>query len=274
MPRTTDWICTAYGNSMFVSFDGNVTVNYASSPTGVTWTGRTITSAGYNSLGFGNGIFMAFADGSGVQTSTTGTSFTAATGTGLGGGSIIYSNGYYLNNWVSVLASSTSIAISSNNGSTWTAQTMSNSIYALTASPTRAVGVKNATTNTSYSTNLTTWTTGSMPVSSGWTGVAYGGGVFAAVSSTSGTTAASSTDGITWTARTMPATGTWFKVLWAGSNFAAFTQGGTTSATSPDGVTWTSRTITSPWWISGGVAPDRIVMVAYNASNATTISTS
>ena len=273
MPSTSDWICTAYGNSMFVSMINGVGTTYASSPTGATWTSRTVTSGSWSSVGYGNGIFMAFSDTGTTQTSTTGTSFSAATATGIGG-SVIYTNGYYLNNWVSVGAGSTSAAISANNGSTWTAKTLSNSVYAITASTTRAVGVKNATANTSYSTDLTTWTTGSMPSSSNWVSVAYGNGVFAATSSTSGTIAASSTDGITWTSRTMPATGTWAKVLWAGANFAAFTQGGTTSATSVDGITWTSRTITNKSWFSGAVAPDRIVMVAYDASNVSTISTS
>ena len=273
LPRTGDWICSAAGNGMVVAFDGNSLATYASSPTGATWTSRSITTGAYNSVGYGNGVFLVFENVGPTQTSTTGTSFTAATSTALGG-SIIYSCGYYLNNWLAIRASATSASISANNGSTWTAKTLSNSVYAITASPTRAVGVKNGTTNTSYSSDLTTWTTGSMPSSSTWTGVGYGNGVFFATSSVAGVGGASSTDGISWTSRTLPSSTTWFKVLWAGSNFIVFTQGGTVCATSTDGISWTSRTIGNAWWFSGGVINNSVVMVAYNASTASQISTS
>ena len=101
--------------------------------------------------------------------------------------------------------------------------------------------------------------TRTLPASSQWCAVAYGNGMFVAVSKTSGTDAASSPDGITWTSRTIPS-GAYNAVAYANGLFVAV--GSNLVSTSPDGITWTSRTAGTNQggcvsyggglWVSGG----------------------
>ena len=63
-----------------------------------------------------------------------------------------------------------------------------------------------------------------LPTSTQWASVTYGGGLFVAVAGANGastTIAASSPDGITWTARTLPASAPWSSVTYGGGLFAA-----------------------------------------------------
>lgn len=270
MPSSADWTGTAYGNSIFYAGINATGTAGASSPTGATWTSRSNPSTNLSATRFANGIFMGFGYPNIITTSSNGTSWSLATASGI---TNPVGATYGLSAFVASENGSTSAASSVNNGSTWTARTTSTIVQKLAGSSSRIVGIPNGTSSTA-TTNLTTWTTGTMPSSSNWYDVIAGNGIFVAVSVTSGTKAAYSSDGLSWTASTLPATGTWNCVLWAGANFAAFCNTGTTSATSLDGITWTSRTITNKWWFSGAVAPDRIVMVAYDASNVSTISTS
>lgn len=97
-------------------------------------------------------------------------------------------------------------------------------------------------------TNLNTLGTNSpiartLPTSQVWSATASNGSVIVAVSSTSGTSAASTSDGgVTWVSRTIP-TGVYRAVTWNGTVFCAV--GTNVCATSPDGITWTARTITA-----------------------------
>ena len=89
------------------------------------------------------------------------------------------------------------------------------------------------------------WTQRALP-SAEWTSVAYGNGVFVAVSNGEGTgngnIAATSTDGTTWTQRTLPSNQEWESVAYGGGTFVAVTAGAV-AATSSDGITWTQRTL-------------------------------
>ena len=63
-------------------------------------------------------------------------------------------------------------------------------------------------------TGIATWVTATMVSSSAWQAICYGNNLVVAVSSTSGTIAASSPAGVsaTWTLRTMPVTASWYAV--------------------------------------------------------------
>ena len=89
----------------------------------------------------------------------------------------------------------------------------------------------------------TTVATATLPTSQTWAGVAYGGGVFVAVPSTSGTAFASSPNGITWTARTSTLSAVYYGVVW-NQKIGLFLAWGNSSSyvTSPDGINWTTRT--------------------------------
>jgi hypothetical protein len=86
------------------------------------------------------------------------------------------------------------------------------------------------------------WTTRTSAANNTWNSVAYGNGLFVAVSSTStNQSVMTSSDGITWTLRTGTTTNSWKSVTFGNGLFVAVAQSGTGNRvmTSPDGITWT-----------------------------------
>ena len=90
-----------------------------------------------------------------------------------------------------------------------------------------------------------TWTSRTSTANIQWLSVAYGDGLFVAVSqSGTGNQVMSSPDGITWTSRTSAANNAWRSVAYGNGLWVAVSNTGTGNRvmTSPDGITWTSRT--------------------------------
>lgn len=121
-------------------------------------------------------------------------------------------------------------------------------------------------------TGITTWTTATIVQSSAWQSVCYGNNIVVAVSSTSGTIAATSPAGVTatWTLRTMPATASWYAVAYGLSKFVAVTGGASTvGAYSADGAKWTltGALTTSGDWRALTFGNDRFVTLSYNSTN-------
>lgn len=122
-------------------------------------------------------------------------------------------------------------------------------------------------------TGITTWTTATIVSSSAWQSVCYGNNIVVAVSSTSGTIAATSPAGVsaTWTLRTMPATASWYAVAYGLSKFVAVTGGASTvGAYSADGAKWTSTgaLTTNGDWRALTFGNDRFVTLSYNSTNS------
>jgi hypothetical protein len=89
------------------------------------------------------------------------------------------------------------------------------------------------------------WTAGSGAEGDSWRSVAYGNGLFVAVSdSGTGNRVMTSPDGITWTIRTSAADNNWNSVAYGNGLFVAVSDSGTGNRvmTSPDGITWKIRT--------------------------------
>jgi len=87
-----------------------------------------------------------------------------------------------------------------------------------------------------------TWTEYALPVSANWTGIAWSGTTFCAV--TDSDVAATSTDGQTWTQRTMPSNIHYNAITYGLGKFMAVASGPTDkAATSADGVIWTEITL-------------------------------
>jgi hypothetical protein len=79
--------------------------------------------------------------------------------------------------------------------------------------------------------------------SNNWDGIAYGNGVYVAVSSTGTNRVMTSTDGVTWTSRTASDNNSWYDVAFGNGVFVAVSENGTNRVmTSTDGISWTSRT--------------------------------
>ena len=117
------------------------------------------------------------------------------------------------------------------------------------------------------------WTTQTSPVNIDWNSIAYGNGVFVAVSiSGTGNRVMSSPDGKTWTSRTSPSDNNWCSVTYGNGLFVAVANNGTGSKvmTSPDGTRWTTRS--GPSSYASGVKVDLYEGMNFQTFRATTIS--
>lgn len=122
-------------------------------------------------------------------------------------------------------------------------------------------------------TGYSTWVTGTIVSSSNWQAVCYGNNIVVAVSSTSGTIAATSPTGLTatWTLRTMPATASWYAVAYGLDKFVAVTGGASTAgAYSADGAVWTSTgaLTASGDWRALTFGNDRFIAISYGSANS------
>lgn len=118
--------------------------------------------------------------------------------------------------------------------------------------------------------NQFNWVSGSMSSDSGWRSIAFGNGVFVALSG-SAAIAATSTDGRTWTQRTLPVSADFRSVVYANGLFVAVAYGSAIAITSPDGITWTQRTLpVSANWSSVTYGNGVFVAVASGGTTAAT----
>jgi len=159
----------------------------------------------------------------------------------------------------------TNYKYSTDNGSSWTAfspavTTPSVTIGGLTNGTTYSVklravnsagdgAVSDAVSVTPADVNAINWTGRTPAEANNWQSVAYGNGLFVAVSWNGTNRVMTSPDGITWTARSVPS-GEWKAVTFGNGLFVAVADYGTNRVmTSTDGTTWTARTAaaTSLW---------------------------
>ena len=234
-----------------LGYDKNYTVQDKSVLAGslhvAPWAATTLPASGnWNSIAYGNGLFVAIARTGGTAacaTSPDGITWTqrampAADWTG-----VTYGNGLFV-----AVASGGSIAATSTDGITWTQRSLpsTSNWWSVTYGNGLFVAVSASfDTKAATSPDGITWTARTMPTTANWYGVAYGNGVFVATSASGGTAAASSADGITWTARTLPANGDWYGLAYGNGVFVTLAASSVNAyaATSPDGVTWTQRTL-------------------------------
>jgi len=117
-----------------------------------------------------------------------------------------------------------------------------------------------------YSANGTGWSSASIPQGS-WSKVAYGNGLFVAVSLDG--KVISSTDGETWTSAVVPEL-SYSSVVYGDGIWVATALGGTTALRSTDGVTWTSVTLPEGAdWTDIAYGKGRFVAVAQSDSTVT-----
>lgn len=203
-------------------------------PVSYTATVRTLPSSqSWRSVAYGNGVFVAIADGpsNAAATSPDGITWTART-----------------------LPSS----------QPWSAITFGNGTFVAVA------GLGTATTVAATSTDGITWKARTLPTSAQWWAVTYGNGLFVAVAAGPSTAAATSPDGITWTARTLPLSRNWRSVAYGNGVFVTLSYANTNSAVSADGITWTSGTISVKSWAGITFGNGVFVAVAGAATQAAT----
>jgi hypothetical protein len=121
------------------------------------------------------------------------------------------------------------------------------------------------------------WTSRTSAADNTWQCIAYGNGLFVAVSSTGeGNRVMTSSDGTTWDSRPSAADNSWLSVTYGNGLYVAVSASGANRVmTSSDGTTWASRSSPSQQW-SGvtygnglfvAVAPDDKVMTSSNGIN-------
>jgi RHS repeat-associated protein len=119
------------------------------------------------------------------------------------------------------------------------------------------------TTNLTLSTNIT-WSASTIPDNS-WTGIAYGNGIFAAISSTGGNNEAHSTNGVNWTLSSMPSADAWQSITYGGGKFVAVSLESSSAAYSANGINWTATTLPAwNYWQSVAYGNGKFVAIAYN----------
>jgi hypothetical protein len=207
---------------------------------GTSWTGRTASrSAPWNSMTYGNGMFVAVASSgtsNRVMTSPDGINWTTRT-----------SAGDYL----------------------WEAVTYGNGMFV-------AVGSSSGTSNqVMTSPDGINWTMRTSAANNSWTEVAYGNGLFVATSQ-SGTNnrVMTSPDGVNWTSRTSAADNTWSGLTYGNGMFVAVAQTGSANRvmTSTDGITWNTQTSVDNTWTDVTYGNGIFVAVATNGTGVMTSS--
>jgi hypothetical protein len=197
LPALRMWTSVTYGNGIYVA------VSYgdvaATSEDGIVWELRSIPSANWESVAYGNDVFVAIASGgTSAAYSEDGITWNSATlPEGADWSSVVYGK----DKFVAVAFSDSS------------------------------------TTQTVYSTDGETWTSGSF--AGGCSSITYGNNKFVAIDgSTSGDTVFYSFDGINWTSVTLPTTQNWKSVTYGQGKFVAVANGYSFALTSDDGILW------------------------------------
>lgn len=136
-------------------------------------------------------------------------------------------------------------------GVNWNTRTLpAFAVWRIAAGGSLFVGISTFQNVSTYSTNGVSWTSATPPVAFGLRDIAYGGGLYVAVSTDRSYV---TTNGVTWTAGNLPTSG-YDKIVYEGGRFIATTSSSSTDiATSVDGVAWTLGTLpfSELWrWVS------------------------
>ena len=228
---------------------------------GIDWTSRAAADNSWQSVAYGNGLFVAVSSGgvtSGqIMTSPDGITWTPRTSAAASSWtSVTYGDGLF----VAVASSSSSGAarvMTSPDGVSWTARTTGVPDGCIWKGVTHgnnlfvAVAVYCSTQRVMTSPDGINWTGRASGVAANtWSKVTYGNGTFVAVAESGAPSQAmTSTNGIDWTARTTPSVGSpaagsyWTGITYGNNLFVAVAGSETNRVmTSPDGATWTAQT--------------------------------
>ena len=220
---------------------------------------------------YGNGVFVAIADGNGSGSnkfaySTNGTAWTATTVSNKIWKKVAYGNGKF------IAVASDGTMISSANGATWSAVVAAPVITysSLTYGNGYWVAVASGGTASAYSADGVTWTSSTLPEGADWNDIVYGKGKFVAVAqsdSSTTNTAYSTNNGQTWTLGSFA--GGCKSVAYGNGRFVAIEgdyAGANNVFVSFDGITWTAKTIQTANWQSIKYAQGLFVAVADNSN--------
>ena len=238
----------------FVAVPGGSSNTTIISADGINWTagGNLPSSSLWKTVGYGDGKFVALAQGSTAAAySTDGITWTSVT-LPVGGAwkSVVCGGGRF----VAVSYDISCGTVYSDDGITWHAGNLpTDGTYkweAITYGNGYFVAADmnpSSCAHSAYSTDGINWTLVAFPAVQGWPAVAYGGSTFVAIAGSSNQIARSTDNGGSWnwSAGTLPMA-TANTVCYGGGNFVVFCGGNTTAAYSTDGGnTWNSSTVPS-----------------------------
>ena len=230
-----------FANNLFVAVAshnpaGDNGVRVMTSADGISWTARTAPNADWQSVAYGNGLFVAVAtvtNGGGatkVMTSANGINWTArnpssATNPWRG---VAFGNGIF----VAVSGASPTgdpTIMTSMDGITWTGRSTPGNTTARSVTYGNGWFVAVSESGTIMtSPDGMTWTIRNSPADNAWQDVAYGNGRFVAVASSGkGNRAMSSVDGTNWLTENTPADNDWKGIAFSGNIFVAVSETGT-----------------------------------------------
>ena len=245
MPTTT-YVSIAYGNGIYAAVGGTGTSTGASSTNGTAFTVRSLPDLGsgsYSAVTYGNGYFVAISTGTTLATARSANGQTWVAGGNLPAGfttgtSVAYGNGRF----VAIASGGTKTAYSIDQGVTWvsyvTGLPSTQSWSTIRYGQGLFVAIATSSTVCATSEDGIYWVERTMPGSStNWKGLAFGNvgntPLWAAVSATSGTTAASLRTGARASGRMRAESGTLTEVrmIEPGSGYSAGVVTATTDTT-------------------------------------------
>jgi hypothetical protein len=275
------------GPKLYIALDSNYQFsthlsNFKYSTDAINWTQSTMPGSSYFSIVYGDDKFVAVGgkfdysstwpnyNSAGVAYSTNGTTWIEGSAIPTVDAenywfSVTYGGGKF------VVVGRGSIAAHSTNGVTWTLSGLpvNNEWRSVTYGDEKFVAVGDNTFSV-YSTDGISWWQGSLPGQNygydGWKSVAYGNGIFVAVTAHNSYTAARSSDGIAWTEFQMPAfynpfyTTRYYSIVHGDGKFVAIANN--RAAVSTDGIFWSSTSLSPRSWTSVTYGNGKFVAVA------------
>jgi hypothetical protein len=254
LPLTLNWTGIAYGNGYWVAIATGTSTVAISKSNGAGW--RTFalpSSTTWSSITYGNGTFVAFATGTNTGAYSTNYGSTWASCQTFSNLTI---TGFTVSGGTATATFATQPFAPFTNSSTITVSGFSplqtsgtvnnvNGTFTVTSCSTTQVTFALTGTYTSIILGTISGYCAGLPTNSTWTSMAYGNGLFVAISSGSAN-AAYSADGITWIASTLPASSNWTSIAYGQQTFVAVsssTSPAVPPAYSQDGKTWYSSNI-------------------------------
>ena len=268
--EANNWQAIAYGNGKYVAVASFGTNLVMYSTDGISWTAASSAPAAatWYSVCYDNGKFVAVANGGQVMYSSDGISWTAGTASAANQWyAVTYGNGKY----VAVAQTGTNRVMYSTDGISWTGTSGapdSASWRGVTYGNGKFVAVA-ASGQAMYSTNGTSWTSGTAAEANQWNSVTFGNGKFVAVAQSGTNRVMHSTDGISWTSATAAEANMWEFVRFGSDLFMAVSGDGTNRIMySNDGSSWTG--VTPPeanFWNDVVYGGGKFVAVAGSGTN-------